>query len=311
MITIGKDFLASHRMRGGMNMESPITAVGFSKTDSEYKIEDIVSEILDSPTKQVASRMSNNDILAEYAKMFAEDTYVMVRIVVKAGQKDTKIQVEQCEPLLESHHVVDVEDLVVECVDDEYTYYAVCEEKETGMQFIFWLQNVVEYVEASNTNQELNKVKIAGLAMEGTIILPIEKDEEDEILEKEEREKLKVMIQRAREGDEEAKEKLEEEEKELDEQLKERMFEEDFLSIMSGYFVPTTLVDATYAVLGEILEIKLKQNKKTGEEMYWFVLNVNDMPLEIMINKSLLVGQPSIGMRFMGTCWLQGNIILK
>jgi len=294
-----------------MNMESPIAAVGFSKTDTEYKIEDIVGEILDAPTKQMASRMTNSDILAEYSKVFAEDTYVMVRIVVKAGQKDTKIQVEQCEPYVESHHIIQVEDLVVECVDDEYTYYAVCEEKETGMQFIFWLQNVVEYTETLNTKKTFNEIKVAGLAMEGTVILPIEKDEDEEVSEKEEREKIKVMIQRARDGDEEAREQLEQEERELDEQLKERMLEEDFLSIMSGYFVPTTLIDATYAVLGEITQINTRKNKKTGEEMYLFVLNVNDMFLELMINKNILVGEPSVGMRFMGTCWLQGSIVIK
>jgi len=292
-------------------MESPIAAVGFSKTDTEYKIEDIVGEILDAPTKQMASRMTNSDILAEYSKVFAEDTYVMVRIVVKAGQKDTKIQVEQCEPYVESHHIIQVEDLVVECVDDEYTYYAVCEEKETGMQFIFWLQNVVEYTETLNTKKTFNEIKVAGLAMEGTVILPIEKDEDEEVSEKEEREKIKVMIQRARDGDEEAREQLEQEERELDEQLKERMLEEDFLSIMSGYFVPTTLIDATYAVLGEITQINTRKNKKTGEEMYLFVLNVNDMFLELMINKNILVGEPSVGMRFMGTCWLQGSIVIK
>lgn len=292
-------------------MESPITAVGFSKIDNQYKIEDIVSQILDHPTKQTASRMTNSDILAEYSKQFSEDTYVMVRIVVKAGQKDTKIQVEQCEPYVEARQIIQVEDLMVECIDDEYTYYAVCEEKETGMQFIFWLQNVIEYLEVMDTQKVFNKVKVVGLAMEGTIILPIEKNEEEAVIEKEEREKLKVMIQKAREGDEEAKEQLEEEERELDAQLKERMLEEDFLSIMSGYFVPTTLVDATYAVLGEIVEIKNRVNEQTKEELYLFILNVNDMFLEVMINKQMLIGVPSVGMRFMGTCWLQGSIVIK
>ena len=87
------------------------------------------------------------------------------------------------------------------------------------------------------------------------------------------------------------------------------MFEEDFLSIMSGYFVPTTLVDATYAILGEITDIQNRKNTQTGEESYLFTLDVNDMPLEVLINKANLVGYPSIGMRFMGTCWLQGTIV--
>lgn len=292
-------------------MDSPISAVGFSNVNKEAQLEKIVSGILDHPTKQVATRRPNKDILAEYFKEFDDDMYVMVRIVVRASKNETKIEVEQCEPCLIASNVVDVAEMTIECIDDDFTYYAICEEKETGMQFIFWLQNVVEYMDVINEERAFDQVRIAGLAMEGTIILPIEKDDEDEAFEKEERDKIKVMIQKAREGDEEAKAALEEEEKELDEQLKERMYEEDFLSIMSGYFVPTTLVDATYAILGEIKEISVKKNNKTGEELYLFVLEVNDMPLEVLINKSMLVGEPSVGMRFMGTCWLQGTIVIK
>lgn len=293
-------------------MESPISAVGFSNLDKDTQLEAIVSSILDSPTKQFATRKQNKDILAEYFKAYDEDMYVMVRIVLKGGsKKDSKIEIEQCEPCFFSHNVIEVEDMTVECIDDDYTYYVICEEKETGMQFIFWLQNVVEYMDIIEEKRVFDKVKIAGLAMEGTIILPIEKDQEDEEVEREEREKLKVMIQKAREGDVEAQAQLEQEEKDLDNQLKERMMEEDFLSIMSGYFVPTTLVDATYAVLGEIKAISTRKNNKTGEELYLFVLEVNDMPLEVLINKKDLVGMPSVGMRFMGTCWLQGTIVTK
>ena len=293
-------------------MESPISAVGFSNLDKDTQLEGIVSSILDSPTKQFATRKKNKDILAEYFKEYDKDMCVMVRIVLKGNNdKNAKLEVQQCEPCFFSSRIVEVEDITVECIDDDYTYYVICEEKETGMQFIFWLQNVVEYTDILNEKREFDKVRIAGLAMEGTIILPIEKNQEDEEVEKEEREKLKVMIQRAREGDEEAKAQLEKEEKDLDQQLKERMMEEDFLSIMSGYFVPTTLVDATYAVLGEIKEINTRKNHKTGDELYLFVLEVNDMPLEVIINKKDLVGMPSVGMRFMGTCWLQGTIVTK
>ena len=290
-------------------MESPITAVGFSEIDKKYTIEELIGEILENPTKQKASKKSNKDIVAEYIKEFGKDTYVMVRITMRGEGSDTKVEVEQCEPYLDSRYTLNIEDLSVEAIDDEYNYYAICEEQETGIQFIFWLQNVIEYTEALAHRKTFNQVKIAALAMEGTIVLPIEKDEEDTEIEKEEKEKIKVMLQRAREGDEEAKAQLEEEEKEMDDQLKERMYQEDFLSIMSGYFVPATLVDANYAILGEIKEMTTRKNQKTGEMMYLFTLDVNDMPLEVMINQKELVGYPSIGMRFMGTCWLQGTII--
>ena len=290
-------------------MESPITAIGFSEIDKKYTIEQIIGEILENPTKQQASRKGNKEIVAEYIKEFSKDTYVMVRIVMCNDKDETKVEVEQCEPYLDSKYTLNIEDLSVEVIDDEYNYYAICEEQETGIQFIFWLQNVIEYTEAVAHKKTFNQVKIAALAMEGTIVLPIEKDEEDEEVEKEEKEKIKVMLQRAREGDEEAKAQLEEEEKEMDDQLKERMYQEDFLSIMSGYFVPATLVDANYAILGEIKEMSTRKNQKTGEMMYLFTLDVNDMPLEVMINQKQLVGYPSVGMRFMGTCWLQGTII--
>lgn len=303
----------------GMGMESPITAIGFSEIDKKYTIEEIVGEILEKPTKQQASRNKSKDIIAEYVKEFEKDTYVMVRIVVRPeeGKEDiridkeeTTIEVEQCEPYLDTRFTLNVEDLSVEEIDDEYNYYAICEEKETGIQFIFWLQNVIEYTEAVAHGQSFNKVKVAALAMEGTIVLPVEQDEEDATAQKEEKEKIKVMLQKAREGDEEAKMQLEEEEQELDDLLKERLYEEDFLTIMGGYFIPTTLVDATYAILGEIKTVDTRKNSKTGEEMYLFTLDVNDMPLEVMVNKKHLVGYPTVGMRFMGTCWMQGTVVI-
>lgn len=299
-----------------MGMESPITAIGFSEIDKKYTIEEIVGEILEEPTKQQASRNKSKDIIAEYVKEFGKDTYVMVRVVVrpeqtkKENKEETTIEVEQCEPYLDTRYTLNVEELSVEEIDDEYNYYAICEEKETGIQFIFWLQNVIEYTEAAVYKQSFNKVKVAALAMEGTIVLPIEQDEEDATAQKEEKEKIKVMLQKAREGDEQAKAQLEEEEKELDDLLKERLYEEDFLTLMSGYFIPTTLVDATYAILGEITHVDTRKNNKTGEEMYLFTLDVNDMPLEVMINKKQLVGYPTVGMRFMGTCWLQGTVVI-
>lgn len=292
-------------------MESPLKAIGFSRIDEDYDVEDIISDILSNPTKQSAAKVADDQILAEYVREFAEDTYVMVRVTVNKTEKKPKIKVQQCEPYVQARSNTSVEEVEVECIDDGSTYYVICEERDTSMQVIFWLQNVVDYVEGKKDNKVCTEINVVALASEGTIILPVEKDEEDEQLQKEERDKIKEILKRMKDGDEEARIKLEEEEKELDEQLKQRLREEDFLTIMSGYFIPTTLEDATYAVLGDILEIRSRKNKQTKEELYIFTLSVNDMPLEVMINKSDLVGMPSVGMRFLGTCWLQGHVIME
>lgn len=293
-----------------MKMESPLRTIGFSKIEDDYTIEEILSDVLTKPTKQKAMQMNEKQLLAEYLKQVAEDTYVMARVVVKKGKKTPKLDVYDCEPYVEASQCLEVIDVEVECVDDTSAYYVICEENETGMQLIFWLQNVVEYLEEKKKNKECRQVNVAALALEGTIILPVEKDEEEEHVEKEEREKLRMMLQKMKDGDEEAKEILEKEERELDNQLKERLKEEDFLTIMSGYFIPVTLEDATYAILGEIKEIKERTNEVTKEEMYIFNLDVNDMDLEVVVNKNTLLGMPSVGMRFMGTCWLQGKVIM-
>lgn len=295
-------------------MESPLKAIGFSKLDEQEMMEDILEELLSNPTKQKAIQLSSKKILAEYLKEVAENTYVMARVCVNKSSKEPKIQVFSCDAYVESHTNMEVEDVEVEEFDDidgDQSYYVVCEEKETSMQIVFWLQNVVEYLESRKKHLTCSEVNIVGIASEGTIILPIEKDEEEEQIEKEEREKLRLILQQMKDGDEQAKEILEKEEKELDDQLKERLREEDFLSVMSGYFIPETIDEATYAVLGEIVEIDERINSQTDEKMYTFTLDVNDLNLEVVISQKELIGMPSVGMRFMGTCWVQGKVIMS
>ena len=290
-------------------MESPITAIGFSKIDENNGLAEIISEVIEKPTEQKASRKANKAIIGEYLKEFGNGMYMMARVVLE--EKDNKkVQIKQCEPYVKGRYTIKVDDLSVECLEEDYDYYVICEEIETGMQFIFWLQNVVDYTDEVELSDTINEVQIVALGMEGSIILPIEEDEEENQIEAKEKERTRVLLEQAREGDEEARKQLEEEEKELDKQLKERLLEEDFLSIMNGYFVPTTLVDATYAILGKIIGIETRINLQTKEESYLFTLSVNDVPLEVLINKNNLVGHPTIGMRFMGTCWLQGTVVV-
>ncbi len=294
-------------------MESSLTAIGFSELDEEYTVEDLLEQVLKDAEAQQFVEIEGKHILAEYTQKISENTYINARVGLDKDttKKDSKIEVYDCEAYVLSDRVLDVCDVEIECIDNIGAHYVICEEKTTSMQMIFWLQNVVEYLKGKRQHKTCTQINIAAIANEGTIILPIEQDEEDEQLEKEEREKIRDIIQLMKDGDEEAKQRLEAEEKELDQQLKERLYQEDFLTIMSRYFIPVTLQDAVYAVLGEIVDIKERENSKTNELMYDFTLNVNDVLMDVVISKKQLVGMPSIGMRFMGTCWLQGKVIMS
>ncbi|MGL4362427.1 MAG: DUF3881 family protein [Cellulosilyticaceae bacterium] len=290
-------------------MKSPLKTIGFIELDEAYTIEELLAKVLLEPTIQKIINMDEDNLLAEYRKEIARNTYVMARIAVDQSEEKPKLDVYDCEPHVKAEKNIQVIDVEIESVDDSSTYYVVCEEETTGMQMVFWMQNVVEYLN-SNKKKEYSEINVVAVALEGTIVLPIIKDEDDVEQEKEEREQLREMIRKIKDGDEEAREKLEEEEKEIDSQLKERLKEEDFLSIMSGYFIPVTMEDAVYAILGEIEKIEERVNSFTQEEMYVFTVNVNELLLEVIIHKKELIGMPTVGMRFMGTGWLQGKVVL-
>ncbi|WP_053982413.1 DUF3881 family protein [Niameybacter massiliensis] len=299
-------------------MESPLNAVGFSKSSNKYDTEDIIEGILNNPSKQMAIELTPEVIFAEYLQELAENTYLIVRVTVKKdndSDKDPEITVYNCDAFVEAENNMQIEELSIERGDEydeeDTDYYVIFEEKESSMEIIFILQNTVQYLEGVRQGKTIKEVNVVGIASEGTIILPIEKDEEEERVEKEEREKLRSILQKMKEGDEEARSLLEKEEKELDLLLKERLREEDFLTVMSGYFMPATVEDSVYAILGEILAIKERKNKITNEEMYVLTLDVNDLILEVVIHKDELIGMPSVGMRFMGTCWIQGQVIME
>ncbi|OOB76975.1 MAG: hypothetical protein BEN19_03095 [Epulopiscium sp. Nuni2H_MBin003] len=292
-------------------MEIPINAIGFSDITEQKHLNKLVETTLRSPTYQSIAVDKNKLQIAEYRKKVAPHTYILVRVSVEENIKEvTKFNVEECEACVESTIKSEFEDIEVECIDGTL-YYVICEEKNTSMQIIFWMQNLVEYLNEKQKGKTIIGASILGLALEGTIILPIIKDEDEIEFENEERDKIREIVERIKQGDEEASELLEEEEKELDAQLIERLKEEDFLSIMSGYFIPLSYDESMYAILGDIIEIKERKNEQTNEKMYVFKLDINSMLVEIIINKKTLIGMPMVGMRFLGSCWLQGKVIME
>ncbi|ONI43315.1 hypothetical protein AN641_01455 [Candidatus Epulonipiscioides gigas] len=298
-------------------MEIPINAIGFSEITEQKHLNKLVEATLKSPTYQSMAMDKNKMQIAEYRKKVAPHTYILVRVRVSIEEdleedfkETTRFNVEECEAYVESTIKSDFDEIEVECIDGTL-YYVICEEKNTSMQVIFWMQNLVEYLNGKQKGRKIVGASVLGIALEGTIILPILKDEEELAFEHEEREKLREIVERIKDGDKEAEEILEEEEKELDEQLMQRLKEEDFLSIMSGYFIPLSFDESMYAVLGDIIEIKERKNEQTNELMYVFKLDINSMLVEVIINKKTLIGMPFVGMRFVGSCWLQGQVIME
>ncbi|MDE6318786.1 MAG: DUF3881 family protein, partial [Lachnospiraceae bacterium] len=142
----------------------------------------------------------------------------------------------------------------------------------------------------------------------GNIILPIGKDESEKKRSQRVSTSRNKLIAAARLGDEDAIESLTLEDMDIYSTISKKILTEDVFSLVDTYFMPYGVECDQYSVLGEILDISLRTNKITGEEIYVMHLSCNDLEFDVCINKQDLYGEPQIGRRFKGSIWMQGYI---
>ena len=90
--------------------------------------------------------------------------------------------------------------------------------------------------------------------------------------------------------------------------ISRRIIHEDVFTIVDTYFMPYGMECDKYSILGEILEVAIRINRLTQEELYIMKLSCNELVFDVCINKKDLLGEPMAGRRFKGTVWLQGKI---
>lgn len=90
--------------------------------------------------------------------------------------------------------------------------------------------------------------------------------------------------------------------------ISKRILNEDVLSIVESSFMPTGLECDIYSVIGKIIDWEESYNSVTRVKLYNLTLECNDIILNVIIDREDLLGEPSIGRRFKGNIWLQGNI---
>lgn len=149
---------------------------------------------------------------------------------------------------------------------------------------------------------------LSGLSISGNILLPIGKDESDRRRIQKESMSRNQLIAAARKGDEDAIESLTLEDMDIYSTISKKILTEDVFSLVDTYFMPYGVECDQYSVMGEILDISLRVNRITREEIYVLRLCCNDLEFDVCINKNDLYGEPQIGRRFKGVIWMQGYI---
>lgn len=289
-------------------MHKFLRSIGFSELNDRKKLTDILTEVVAHSDERAYTTNKDDVLLGEFRKNFASGLGIAV-----CGEFDDedKFIYDYYYPYLEGSGVTSYEDVSVERHAARESYAGVCDDIKVGISLIFYLRNRIPYIKA----QSLGKLPVRGtsvtmsaLALNGSIMLPIMKDE----MQKEQVKRDSVnrinLLAAARKGDEDAIETLTLEDMDLYTSISRRIHKEDVFSMVDTYFMPYGVECDQYSVLGEIVGIRLSVNHLTGEQIYILTICCNELTFDVAINIIDLFGEPKVGRRFKGVIWLQGYI---
>ena len=289
-------------------MHKFLRSIGFSELNDRKKLMDILTEVVAHSDERAYTTNKDDILLGEFRKNFASGLGIAV-----CGEFDDedKFIYDYYYPYLEGSGVTSYEDVSVERHAARESYAGVCDDIKVGISLIFYLRNRIPYIKA----QSLGKLPVRGtsvtmsaLALNGSIMLPIMKDE----MQKEQVKRDSVnrinLLAAARKGDEDAIETLTLEDMDLYTSISRRIHKEDVFSMVDTYFMPYGVECDQYSVLGEIVGIRLSVNHLTGEQIYILTICCNELTFDVAIYIIDLFGEPKVGRRFKGVIWLQGYI---
>ena len=297
-----------------------LRAVGFSKIKKRDELQELINMVVENTIlnscRSVDNTVCGRDIAADdedrvYAELyvdFAPNAGVGVR---GEFDEDNNFLYEYYFPYLRGSHISSREDITVERHSEKESYAGVCDDIKVGVSLIFYLQNMIPYLRLKGLNMlpvgETTLI-LSGLSVDGTIMMPIIKNEyEKQRIKKASIERNQLLAQ-ARNGDEDAIESLTLDDMDTYTTISRKIHKEDVFSLVDTYFMPYGVECDLYSILGEIVEFSEGKNKISNEELYFMTVECNELTIEVCINKEDLYGEPAVGRRFKGIIWLQGYI---
>ncbi len=288
-------------------MHKYLRSVGFSKIQSQKQLQELIAEVIQSSTEKMYTDFGNDIIFAEFNKDFAENIGIGVRGVFE----EDKFIYNYYFPYFKGCGITSEEDVSIERHAEKESYAGICDDIKVGVTLIFYLQNIVDYIKIKNANMlpaRGTTLTLSGLSCQGTIMMPIVKNEKEKQKINKISNNRNHLIAAARKGDEEAIENLTLEDMDTYTSISKKIQKEDVFSLVDTYFMPYGVECDQYSVLGEIREVRCLKNKLTKEKIYHMSINCNELNFDICINKNDLFGEPEVGRRFKGVLWMQGFI---
>lgn len=289
-------------------MHSYLRSVGFSNIKKREDLEQILGMVMAQPTEKYVTSERKNYVEAELVKDFSDRLGVAVH-----GEYDEKgfFHLEHYYPYFKGKITSIREEVAINKRVDTDAYTGMCDDLRIGVSLIFYLQNVIYYIDCIEKNRWNGRavpIMLTGLASEGKILLGTSKDSNTERNIISDNKQRTQLLAEAKKGNQEAIDSLTIDDIDLYAMVSRRIRYEDIYSIVESTFIPYGSESDNYTVIANIVEVKKLQNEFTNEYIYDLVVECNDIMLEVCINEKDLVGTPEPGRRFKGNIWLQGTI---
>lgn len=287
-------------------MHNFLKSIGFKNLTKKKDLDILINDIIKNPDKKVITEDAKGNVFAELSKEYGES----IGIAVRGEYVEEEFQMDYYYPYFIGSGVSTEEKVEVEKRSDREAYAGVCDEVRLGVTLIFYLQNVIEYLQeiGSITRTNPANTTLSALSASGKIIFPVYKNESQIKSGENYSQKRSHLIAAARDGDEEAIESLTLEDIDTYSMISKRVMKEDILSIVDTYFMPYGIESDQYSIMGEILNYDTIENSVTSEKCYILTVDSNDLVFDVCINEKDLLGEPAVGRRFKGTIWMQGQI---
>lgn len=287
-------------------MHNFLKSIGFKNLTKKKDLDILINDIIKNPDKKVITEDAKGNVFAELSKEYGES----IGIAVRGEYVEEEFQMDYYYPYFIGSGISTEEKVEIEKRSDREAYAGVCDEVRLGVTLIFYLQNVIEYLQETGSVTRTNPANttLSALSTSGKIIFPIYKNESQIKSGENYSQKRSHLIAAARDGDEEAIESLTLEDIDTYSMISKRVMKEDILSIVDTYFMPYGIESDQYSIMGEILNYDTIENSVTSEKCYILTVDSNDLVFDVCINEKDLLGEPAVGRRFKGTIWMQGQI---
>jgi len=289
-------------------MHGYLRAIGFKSIMTKKALTELLYDVLESPDEQKQVNFDNKENIVEIRKQYANGVGILLH-----GYYDEKdhFQMEYYIPYIKGNCDPIDEDISITRHLHRESFAGACEDIRLGVALIYYLENGIEYVETVTRSRHSSfhtNIRLGALSCSGMILLPVNKTQNQLEKSRIASQNRRQLITAAQAGDENAIENLTIEDLDTYTRINRRIRNEDVLTIVDTSFMPYGVECDQYSILSNILDVKSYINRYSGELIYILTVDCNEFHMNVVINREDLIGEPSVGMRFKGSIWLQATV---